>query len=182
MIICVVGKTSSGKDTVAKLIKELYGYDMVVSYSTAPIRKDQIEGVHHYFIDDAKMEELLKNESIIAYTKNATTGVQYCATLESLKSDPAVYIINPDGINYLKSTNICDFVSIYVDCSESNIIERGNKRGDSIMRLTTRLSSEREEFNKFRDEKSYDFFIDNNGSYESLVNQVKYVMSRIAKN
>lgn len=181
MIICIIGKTSSGKDTVAKLIKDKYGISMVVSYSTAPKRKDQVEGVHHYFIDNAQMDEILKTQSVIAYTKNMTTGTRYCATLEALKSDPAVYIIDPAGVEYLGKTNICPFVTIYVDCTEDNIIERGTLRGDGFMRLTTRLISEREDFDGYRDKKSYDYLIDNNGTYDQLVSQVEKIMNGILK-
>ena len=66
MIICIVGKTSSGKDSVARILKEKYGIDMVVSYSTAPKREDQIEGVHHYFISSEEMARICKEEKVIA--------------------------------------------------------------------------------------------------------------------
>ena len=179
MIICVVGKTSSGKDTVARIIKDKYNIDMVVSYSTAKRRPDQIEGVHHYFITDEKMEELKNNASIIAYTKNEVSGIQYCATLESIKSDICVYIINPNGIDYMRKNNFNDFVSIYVDCKDSKIIIRGTKRGDSILKLSERLSLEKEEWENFRDTKQYDYYIDNSGSYDDLVSQVDRVMNDI---
>lgn len=178
MIICIVGKTSSGKDTVAKYIKENYDIDMVVSYSTAKRRPDQVEGVHHYFISDEEMEKLKSTATLIAYSKNDITGIQYCATLESITSDPCIYIINPEGIAYLKRNNI-EFCSIYVDCSDSRIMERGTNRGDSILKLTARLSSERQEWESFRDSKSYDYIIDNNGDYASLVNQVNSIMENI---
>ena len=38
-IIAVIGKTSSGKDTVAKVLNEKYGIPSVVSMTTRPKRE-----------------------------------------------------------------------------------------------------------------------------------------------
>ena len=70
---------------------------MVVSYFTAPKRKDQVEGVHHYFITNEEMNNLLESSTILAYTKTKK-GILYCGTLESFKRDTNVYIIDPAGV------------------------------------------------------------------------------------
>lgn len=178
MIICVVGKTSSGKDSVAKIAKDLFNLDMVVSYTTRPKRKYETDGVEHYFISKERMKEIKENDTMIAYTINEQTGIEYCATVEAMSSDTMIYIINPNGIEYMKENNI-DFVSIYVDCSNDKILQRGSLRGDSLMVLTERLSSEIDEFNKYRDSKCYDYIIDNNGTYEELKSQTINIFNKI---
>ena len=178
MIICVVGKTSSGKDSVAKYLKEKYNIDMIVSYSTAPKREDQIEGVHHYFITSEEMARILKEETVIAYSKTKR-GTEYCATLESIKSDNVVYIIDPAGIDYMRDKGF-DYKSIYVDCENKTILRRGTERGDSILKLTERLTDETPIFDGFRDSKQWDYIVDNNGSFESLINQVDNIVYDLA--
>lgn len=178
MIICIVGKTSSGKDSVVRILKEKYGIDMVVSYSTAPKRDDQIEGVHHYFISSEEMARILKEEKVIAYSKTKR-GTEYCATLKTLYKEPNLtYIIDPAGIECLKENNI-EFISIYVDCSNKEIVLRGSKRGDSIIKLTERLTDETEIFDGYKDSGEWNYIIDNNGSFEALVKQVDSIMHKL---
>ena len=66
-IIFVVGKTSSGKDTVAKYIKERYNIPIICSYTTRGMRDYEEDGVQHYFISKERMQEILDNEKVIAY-------------------------------------------------------------------------------------------------------------------
>ena len=178
MIICIVGKTSSGKDSVAKIAKELFNLDMVVSYTTRPKRDYETDGVEHYFISKERMKEIRENDTMIAYTINKKTGIEYCATIEAMPSDIMIYIINPNGIKYMKRNNI-DFISVYVDCSNDKILLRGSLRGDSLMTLTERLSSEIDEFDSYKNSKCYDYLIDNNGTYEELKSQTINVFNKI---
>lgn len=178
-LIFIVGKTSSGKDTVAKYIRDTYSIPMVCSYTTRGMRDYEEDGVQHYFISKERMKEILDTESIVAYVKFPETEIEYCATLESIKSNTAVYIIDPNGIEWFK-TNGCvkdaEFFSIYVDLSENEIIKRAKDRGDKISDIETRLDSEREVFDNFKASKGYDYLIDNSGSYENLIKQVDEIM------
>ena len=65
MIIAIVGKTSSGKDSLAKYIKEYYDIPAIVSYTTRPKRESETNGIEHWFISKEEMAELLKIENII---------------------------------------------------------------------------------------------------------------------
>lgn len=174
-LIFIVGKTNSGKDTVAKLFKELYNIPMVCSYTTRSMRNYEIDGVQHYFINKADMTKLIKTEDIIAYTKSEKTGVEYCATVESLTEETMIYIINPDGIKWFKEhgTKEIEVVTIYVDLDNDTILNRGLSRGDDIGVLKLRLESESREFNEFKDSKEYDYYIDNSDTYEELKKQVE---------
>lgn len=178
-IIFVVGKTSSGKDTVAKYIKEGYNIPMICSYTTRGMRDYEEDGVQHYFISKERMQEILDNEKVIAYVKFPKTEIEYCATLDSIKSDKVVYIIDPNGIEWFKNNGCVedsDFFSIYVDLPEDIILQRAKDRGDKIEDIETRLDSEREVFDNFKNSKGYDYFIDNSGSYEELLEKVDNIM------
>ena len=59
-IYCIVGKSSTGKDTIFKMLlqeKELH-LKTIVPYTTRPIRAGEQDGVEYYFCDDQKVEEL----------------------------------------------------------------------------------------------------------------------------
>jgi guanylate kinase len=178
-LILVIGKTSSGKDTVAKHIGRKYDIPMVCSYTTRPMRDYEEDGVQHYFVSKEKMKEIMETESIVAYTKFPKTGVEYCATLEAIKSDIAVYIIDPSGVEWFKENGCIDDVSltsIYVDLSEEEIQRRAKKRGDKTDSVKNRLDSEREQFDAFKESKEYDYLIDNSGTYKELLCKVDAIM------
>lgn len=88
-------------------------------------------------------------------------------------------LIDPAGIKWLRDTNFSDFVSIYVDCSEENKLERGITRGDDIESLKSCLSCERDDWDNFRDTKCYDYIIDNNGTYTELCLNVDKIIFNI---
>ncbi len=65
-IIVLLGKGGSGKDTVMNMIaKEYKNVQTVVSHTTRPMRKGEIEGKSYYFISDEKFCEMNKNKSFV---------------------------------------------------------------------------------------------------------------------
>ena len=51
-IIYIMGKSSSGKDTIYKKLKENLDVNTYVMYTTRPIRKGEIDGVTYHYITD----------------------------------------------------------------------------------------------------------------------------------
>lgn len=66
-IFCIMGKSSSGKDTLYKLILENEDLHLsrIVPYTTRPIRSGEQNGVEYFFVDDKKLEELEKANKVI---------------------------------------------------------------------------------------------------------------------
>ncbi len=66
-IICLMGKSSSGKDTVFKrlLEQEKFPLRRIVSYTTRPIRDGEREGVEYHFTNEAEYEALQKQGRVI---------------------------------------------------------------------------------------------------------------------
>lgn len=66
-IVCLMGRSSSGKDTI---YKELLAQDQVVlrpivSYTTRPIRAGEREGVEYHFTDETGFQNLLRQGRVI---------------------------------------------------------------------------------------------------------------------
>ena len=58
-IYCVMGKSSSGKDTVYKKLKEQYKeFRLIVPYTTRPIREGEKDGVEYYFVEGDRVPVL----------------------------------------------------------------------------------------------------------------------------
>lgn len=66
-IFCLMGKSSSGKDTIYKELmgNEELGLKRMVPYTTRPIRVGETEGVEYHFTDEAGYQELLEEGRII---------------------------------------------------------------------------------------------------------------------
>lgn len=65
-IYCVVGKSSSGKDTVYKKLKEQYKeFRLIVPYTTRPIREGEKDGVEYYFVDPEQFRAMKEDGKVI---------------------------------------------------------------------------------------------------------------------
>ncbi len=66
-IYYVMGKSSSGKDTIFKelLKKEELSLHKIVLYTTRPARADERDGVQYYFVDEKKLSELQEDGRVI---------------------------------------------------------------------------------------------------------------------
>lgn len=59
-IYCMMGKSSSGKDTLYKMLLEDAEIDVstVIPYTTRPMREGEKDGVEYYFCDEERLHEL----------------------------------------------------------------------------------------------------------------------------
>ena len=65
-IYYVMGKSSSGKDTVYKKLLERHpGFRTIVPYTTRPIREGERDGVEYFFVDDERLREMQEAEQVI---------------------------------------------------------------------------------------------------------------------
>ena len=60
------GKSSSGKDTVYKKLKEQYKeFRLIVPYTTRPIREGEKDGVEYYFVDPEQFRAMKEDGKVI---------------------------------------------------------------------------------------------------------------------
>ena len=52
--IVIVGKSASGKSTIANVLSEDFKYKKAISATTRPIRAGEVDGEDYYFITDDK--------------------------------------------------------------------------------------------------------------------------------
>ena len=65
-IYCVMGKSSSGKDTVYKKLKEQYKeFRLIVPYTTRPIREGEKDGVEYYYGDPEQFRAMKEDGKVI---------------------------------------------------------------------------------------------------------------------
>lgn len=133
----LIGRSASGKTTIANILEEKYDYKSISSYTTRPPRYDGEEG--HIFVDDAVFDQLGELAGFVEYN-----GYRYGTTMQQV-DEADIYVIDPIGAEYLldKYTDrpIC---IIYFDASIPTRIHRMVDRGDSDNAIIRRLLQDEE--------------------------------------
>lgn len=65
--ICyIMGKSSSGKDTIFKMLKEkMPEFKTIILYTTRPVRAGETDGIEYYFVEEEKLEAMEKEGRVI---------------------------------------------------------------------------------------------------------------------
>lgn len=145
-------------DYLFYLMKE-YDYKKfhrVISYTTRPMRPNEINGKDYYFVTDEEFDKILSEEIVYESTSYIVNGekYRYCTVATSLKDDETnILISNVEGIKLLAShPEIRRRMQIYyLESSLEDRIERYMAREDkddlnSYKRLVTRLNQDEKDF------------------------------------
>lgn len=107
-IFIIMGKTSSGKDTVFRHVMEGLSCPpkTVVSYTTRPRRPGEIDGVEYYFVTEERLQELRDEGKIIEERRYDTVhGPWYYFTVNDGQ-------IDLETANYLMITTLAGYEKI----------------------------------------------------------------------
>lgn len=128
-----VGKSASGKTTIADILEQKHGYKQVYSYTTRPPRYEGEIG--HLFVSNDEFNSL---SDLAAYTEY--NGHHYGTTFGQLE-ECDIYVIDVPGVETLlqKDKNNRSIVIIYFDTTVHTRINRMLERHDSDMQIIARL-------------------------------------------
>lgn len=92
-IYCVMGKSSSGKDTIYKRLLERHAdFHTVVPYTTRPVREGERDGVEYFFVDEDRLREMRENGQVIEVRSyNTKCGVWTYFTADDGQIDLSRY-------------------------------------------------------------------------------------------
>lgn len=140
--IVLVGKSGSGKDYAADLLKEK-GFKIDVSNTTRPKREGEIEGETYNYLTE---EEFNKYEY---YERVEFNGWKYGTTSENW-NNCNVFIMTPGGVKHISEEDRDNCHIIYFDILESTRRERISKRSDADS-VERRIEADRIDFKDFND-------------------------------
>lgn len=164
--LLIVGRSSSGKTSIASAACDRLGLKLVKSYTTRSPRneKEATNPKDHIFITE---DDVSKYDDMAAYTE--INGYKCFATVDQV-DDGDVYVIDPVGIKFLKERcgNMFDFRIVYVRTSPAIAKERAKKRGDGEV-FDSRTADEDTQFKQFEKDMSWDYHLLNNDSFERAV-------------
>lgn len=158
-LITITGPSGAGKDTVARMLSEMGGYQVLCSYTTRPKREGEIDGVEHHFVETCNVPR----DKMLAYTTYG--GYEYWVALDQV-TGKAIYVIDEAGLKDLcERFPDIELFKICVSARESTRLYRG-------------VSQERMDRDKQRKRlplSFYDAVIINNDSLNALRDEVQRV-------
>ena len=174
-----IGRTASGKSSIAKAVCKRMGLTQVASYTTRPMRKSEKNGSDHIFITD---EEVLQYEDdIAAYTE--INGYKYFTTYDVI-DNADVYVIDPIGVDNLKikCADRYEFIEIYIRTPQKIAEERARIRGDKLKDFKQRWVSENQQFTDYENRHTFAWHLRNDRPFDESVDKVcKWIQIEIAK-
>ena len=155
-IFCLMGKSSSGKDTIFKQLQNDDDLKLkpIITYTTRPKRVNETNGVEYYFIDEDILESYkMKDKVIEQRIYNTVNGNWYYATLDDGQ-------INLDMHDYILIVTLEAYKNLKFYFGEESIFPLYVTLDDGI-RLERALKREREQNNPNYDELCRRFLADN---------------------
>lgn len=132
IIIYIMGKSSSGKDTIYNILKEKLDIDTYVSYTTRPIREGETDGVTYHYISDKEIAEYDNNNKIIEKrTYQTVYGPWTYATIsdEQFNSGKDLIMLGTlESYNEMKKYFSKKLLPIYIEVEDGVRLERALKR------------------------------------------------------
>lgn len=137
-IIYIMGKSSAGKDTIYKVLKEKIDVKPYVLYTTRPIRTGEKEGIDYNYLTKEEMEQYYQEENckvIEARTYNTVYGPWTYATILddqfSLEKDllmTGTLESYNTILEYFKNKDNIKIIPIYIEVEDGVRLERALKR------------------------------------------------------
>lgn len=165
----IIGRTASGKSSIAKTVCEKLGLNQVISYTTRPRRPKEKDCVDHIFITEEDVEKY--KDDIAAYTE--INGCKYFTTYDVLdKSD--VYVIDPIGVDNLKLKcgDQYRFIEIYIRVPKTIAFDRAKQRGDKVRDFKARTESEEQQFREYEHRCNFHYHLRNDRPFDESVEKV----------
>lgn len=159
ILLCLLGKTASGKDFLVNKLCERAGLKQLVSYTTRERRIN--EGDTHIFITDEQYQQLQDEGQIAAFTQIGQ--YKYCCTIDQLYEND-VYVIDYRGLKHLRELNLPElrlvtvFINVPDDVREYRAL---NQRGDDKAKFRARSFAEREQFREMLKNADFDYSVSN---------------------
>lgn len=181
VIIALVGKAGSGKDTIASILsKNRPEWNMIVSCTTRPMREGEQEGVNYHYLTNEEFAMKVLNGDMLEVTY--FNNWHYGTAKTSLKDGINLGVFNPEGFDCLRETQLYDnevtVIGFYIDCEDKlRMIRQLNRENDpDIEEICRRFFADLEDFEEIvADPEKYGLRPVNNNSLSELKAATAYI-------
>ena len=156
IIVCLVGKSAAGKDSIAYLLSKQEGWHNVVSCTTRPRREYVKVGIIYYFLTPDEFAHRVINGDMIeaTYFNDWYYGTMKSALVDGIN----VGVWNPEGYDCLRETlkNDPDVVLLayYIKCKDKTRLLRSlnRERDPDVHEIVRRFQADEEDFEWLEDD------------------------------
>lgn len=175
MLVVLIGKTASGKTTIADLLSQDYGYKKIITYTSRPMRDGEIDGYTYHFVSDEEFKEKINSDFFLEYkTYTVADGsVWYYGSpkQEFYNEKDSIIILTPDGYRDFLKFNI-PHKSIYIYSNIDTIKKRLIARGDNKDEAERRVAHDIQDFKGVENEVDYIVYNNEGFSIDFVVEDV----------
>lgn len=182
MVIILCGKSAAGKDRICnELVKR--GYPKIITYTSRPMRKNEIQDQTYHFISKEEFEQLI-NAGFFAEWRSydSVDGKWYYgSSIDSYDTDKdSVIILNPEGFYQIKKYLNTDVImSFYIYSNLETIKKRLNKRGGNKEEAARRITADLVDFKGFENEVDKVIYNNDGTDINEVVDRIlSYVNTR----
>ena len=184
-IICLIGKSGSGKDTIIQKLRADLKIPIAISFTSRPMRSGEIQDLTYHFVSDSYFEEnkekFIEQRLYKVINKDGTKGIwRYGLTEESFEEGTNLVIVDVNGYKALRKffgkNNVLPF---FIHCSDSTRLNRLIGRGDmnNPLEVTRRLEADERDFNEFLESHNY-YKICNEHGVDLAVQEIEGILKR----
>lgn len=151
MIFCIIGKTGTGKSTIAKEVSHALNIPIIVSYTSRPKRANEKEGIDYYYVDNEYFEKNYKDFIDLREYTVATGEVWKYGIRKNQIQKKKDYIVVVDAQGFYNLSKYFKTKAIIIDSYDNIIIQRLEQRGDTKAEIIRRLEDDRKRLRGFMD-------------------------------
>lgn len=144
-MLILVGPSASGKTQIVKILREKYGLNKMVTYTTRTMRQGEVEGIDYFFLTKEEFEKRINDGFFIEYV--VYNGNYYGTSLSQVSSDKVV-ILEPTGLKHYINKIRSEVKVAFLRCSKEIVRIRMQERGDHLEVIEKRLLLDEQVFNK----------------------------------
>lgn len=186
-IIVLCGKSASGKDTLAKMISDKFGFNFIVSTTTRPMRDGESQENPYHFVSKEDFEQLINDGKLIEHRTYNTSvdgipAVWYYGAekREVLEDKKYIAVLDIMGLDGFKETFGDRVVSFYLNASDEIRKSRCINRGDfNESEFNRRLADDAIVFSDEVIKNKIDFNLSGEMELERNMNLINYLARMI---
>lgn len=182
LIIVLSAPSGTGKSTICeRLLKSLPNLKMSISYTTREPRPGEIDGVHYYFIDREKFEEMIKRDEFVEWAQvyGNYYGTSKSIINEIVESGKDVLLdIDTEGAKNIKKLFPESVLIFILPPSIEELKRRLKNRGELPETIAKRLLKVGEEVSQYR---FYDYLVVNDDLGRALEDIISIIRSEKLK-
>ena len=185
-MIIIIGRSGSGKTSVANELANNFGYEKLITDTTRPMRSGEKDKVDYNFKTQEEFDKL-KYEGYYgeSVTYNASFGTcSYGSKKEYYEGDKdnAIIILNPIGFYKIKNNKELDdkhFTSIYLKVPDEDLLlTRLIDRDDDPEEIKRRWLADSEDFKDIEKEVDYIVEVTKGKKIKTLAKEIHKLNNR----